>query len=66
MGGRQSNAQYQYTLQADHLDDLRYWEPRILQALIQLHELTDVNSDQEDKGTQISLIIDRDTASRLE
>ena len=65
MGGRQSNAQYQYTLQADHLDDLRAWAPRILQAMMQLHELADVNSDQQDNGTQISLIIDRDTAYRL-
>jgi multidrug efflux pump len=65
MGGRQGNAQYQYTLQADQLDDLRYWAPRILQAMMQLHELADVNTDQQDNGTQISLVIDRDTASRL-
>jgi len=65
VGGRQSNAQYQYTLQADDLGDLRTWGPRVLQALGQLHELADVNTDQEDKGLQTTIVIDRDTASRL-
>ncbi len=65
MGGRQSNAQYQYTLQADQLDELRAWGPRIQQALSQLPELADVNTDQQDKGLQTTLVIDRDTASRL-
>jgi multidrug efflux pump len=65
MGGRQSNAQYQYTLQADELDELRAWGPRILQALSQLPELADVNTDQQDKGLQTTLVIDRDTAARL-
>ena len=65
IGGRQANAQYQYTLQADELDDLRTWEPRVRNALSQLPELTDVNTDQQDKGLQTSLVIDRDAASRL-
>jgi multidrug efflux pump len=65
MGGRPSNAQYQYTLQADRLSDLRAWGPHILQALTQLPELADVNSDQQDKGLQTTIVIDRDTASRL-
>ena len=65
IGGRQSNAQYQYTLQADDLADLRTWEPRIRNALSQLPELADVNSDQQDKGMQTSLVIDRDAAARL-
>ena len=65
IGGRQANAQYQYTLQADELADLRLWGPRIRQALSELPELLDVNTDQEDKGLQTSLVIDRDTASRL-
>ncbi len=65
IGGRQSNAQYQYTLQADSLDDLRLWEPRIRNALSPLPELTDVNTDQQDKGMQTSLTIDRDAAARL-
>jgi multidrug efflux pump len=65
VGGRQSNAQYQFTLQADDLEQLREWEPRIRAALSQLPELVDVNTDQQDKGLQTSLVIDRDTASRL-
>jgi multidrug efflux pump len=65
VGGRQTNATYQYTLQADDLDELRTWEPRIRQAMSQLPELVDVNTDQQDKGLQTSLVIDRDTAARL-
>jgi multidrug efflux pump len=65
VGGRQANAQYQYTLQADDLEELRAWEPRIRQALGQVPELVDVNTDQEDKGLQTSLVIDRDTAAKL-
>ena len=65
VGGRQSNATYQYTLQADDLTELRTWEPKIRQALSEIPELTDVNTDTQDKGLQTSLIIDRDAASRL-
>jgi multidrug efflux pump len=65
MGGRAANAQYQYTLQADDLTELRAWEPRIRQALTQLPQLADVNTDSQDKGLQTSLNIDRDVASRL-
>ncbi len=65
VGGRQSNAQYQYTLQADDLAELRAWEPRVRQALAQLPQLADVNTDQQDKGLQTSIVIDRDTATRL-
>ncbi|MGI9027103.1 MAG: efflux RND transporter permease subunit [Burkholderiaceae bacterium] len=65
IGGRSSNALYQYTLQADDLNELRAWEPKIRQALTQLPELTDVNTDTQDKGLQTSLVIDRDAASRL-
>jgi len=65
IGGRQSNALYQFTLQADDLNELRTWEPRIRHALTGVPELVDVNTDQQDKGLQTSLIIDRDTASRL-
>ena len=64
-GGRQSNAQYQYTLHADSLPDLYSWEPRILRALQNVPELTDVNTDQQEKGLELDLVIDRDTASRL-
>jgi multidrug efflux pump len=65
VGGRIANAQYQYTVQADDLADLRTWEPRIRAALSALPELADVNTDTQDKGLQTSLVIDRDTASRL-
>ena len=65
IGGRQSNAQFQYTLQGDDLEDLRKWEPQVRQALSQLPELVDVNTDQQDLGLQTSLVIDRDAVSRL-
>ena len=65
VGGRQANATYQYTLQADDLAELRSWEPRIRQALSELPELVDVNTDTQDKGLQTSLVIDRDAAARL-
>ncbi|HEY0200317.1 MAG TPA: multidrug efflux RND transporter permease subunit [Burkholderiaceae bacterium] len=65
IGGRQSNASYEYTLQADDIAELRTWEPRIRQALATLPELADVNSDQQDNGMQTSLVIDRDAVARL-
>ena len=65
IGGRQSSAQYQYTLQADDVETLRTWEPRVRNALSQLPELADINTDQQDKGLQTSLVIDRDAAARL-
>jgi multidrug efflux pump len=65
IGGRQSNSQYQYTLQADDSETLRLWEPRMRAALSALPELADVNTDQQDKGMQTSLVIDRDAAARL-
>jgi len=65
VGGRASNAQYQYTLQADNIDELRQWEPKIRQAFSRLPQLTDVSTDQQDKGLQTSLVIDRDAVARL-
>src|SRR3989475_8790864 len=65
VGGRMSNAQYQYTLQSDSVQDLLGWWPRILAKLKTVRGLLDVNSDQQNKGLQASLIIDRATASRL-
>jgi multidrug efflux pump len=65
IGGRQANAQYQFTLLADELESLRLWAPRVRNALAELPELVDVNTDQQDKGLQTSLVIDRDTASKL-
>ena len=65
VGGRQSNSLYQYTLQADNLEDLRTWAPKLLEALKTEPSLTDVNSDQQDKGLETDLVVDRDSASRL-
>jgi multidrug efflux pump len=65
VGGRFGGAQYQYTLQADNLDDLYHWAPIIMKRMQQIPELRDINSDQQDKGLQSYLSVDRDTASRL-
>ncbi len=65
IGGRQSNAQYQYTLQGEDLNELNSWAPRLLEQVRKLPQLRDVNTDQQDKGLQAQLVIDRDTASRL-
>ena len=65
IGGRQGNAQYQYTLQGDNLADILYYAPLVEQKLRGLPELRDVNTDLQDKGLQAGLIVDRDTASRL-
>jgi hydrophobe/amphiphile efflux-1 (HAE1) family protein len=65
IGGRVSQAQYQYTLQGEDLDELNRWAPQLLQKLRALPILRQVNTDQQDKGLAANVIIDRDTASRL-
>jgi multidrug efflux pump len=65
IGGRFGNAQYQYTLQSANLNDLNTWSPRLLDKLKGLSQLRDQNSDQQDKGLQAMLVVDRDTASRM-
>jgi len=65
IGGRQSSAQYQYTIQSDNLQDLVQWGPVLLQQMRKLHILTDVNTDQQNSGLQAMLTYDRNTASRL-
>jgi multidrug efflux pump len=65
IGGRRSNAQYQYTLEGPDLNELDRWGPQLLDKLRALPELRDVNTDQQDKGLEAQLVIDRDTASRL-
>jgi multidrug efflux pump len=65
IGGRQSSAQYQYTIQSDNLDDLVTWGPQLLQRVRKLPGFTDVNTDQQNSGLQASLVYDRATASRL-
>jgi multidrug efflux pump len=65
IGGRSSAAQYQYTLTADTQEDLDTWAPQLMTAMQKLPELRDIATDQQDKGLEAKLIIDRDTASRL-
>jgi multidrug efflux pump len=65
IGGRPSGAQYQYTLQGDDPQELLKWAPRVMQKLRTLPQIVDVNTDQQDKGLQSSVAIDRATASRL-
>lgn len=65
VGGRFGGAQYQYTLQADNLDDLYKWAPIMMARMRKIPELRDINSDQQNKGLQSFLQVDHDTAGRL-
>jgi multidrug efflux pump len=65
IGGRMGSAQYQYTLQSESLDDLNQWAPKVLARLRQIRQLKDVNTDQQNRGLEAKLVIDRDTAARL-
>jgi multidrug efflux pump len=65
VGGRYGAAQYQYTLQADNLNDLTHWAPILQKRLAKIPELRDVNSDQQMHGLESAIVIDRDTAGRL-
>src|SRR5271157_4505341 len=65
IGGRFGAAQYQFTLQGEDLNELNKWAPLLFDKMRALTELRDVNTDQQDKGLQAQLVIDRDTASRL-
>jgi multidrug efflux pump len=65
VGGRAANAQYQFTLQADTVDELFTWAPKILAELQRVPQLADVNSDQQNRGLETDVTIDRDTAARL-
>jgi len=65
IGGRQSNAQFQYTLAGENLNELYEWAPQLLQRLRKIPELKDVNSDQQVSGLEADVIIERDTAARL-
>ncbi|WP_313654032.1 multidrug efflux RND transporter permease subunit MdtC [Pantoea sp.] len=64
-GGRESNATYQYSLLSDDLGALRTWEPKIRKAFSALPQLADVNSDQQDKGSEMALTYDRESMARL-
>ena len=65
IGGRISNAQYQYTLRGDNTTELYAFVPRLVEALKGSSVLADVNSDQQQTGLETDVFIDRDTASRL-
>jgi len=65
VGGRGSNAQYQYTLEDADLQELNQWAPRLLARMQKISQLRDVSSDQQSKGLQTNLVIDRDTAARF-
>jgi multidrug efflux pump len=65
IGGRQANAQYQYTLQGPDFGSLATWGPKVLDRLSALPEIADVSSDQQTSGLSSNVVIDRDTASRL-
>jgi multidrug efflux pump len=65
IGGRFGAAQYQFTLQGEDLNELNNWAPQLFEKMRALPQLRDVNTDQQDKGLQAQLVIDRDTASRL-
>jgi multidrug efflux pump len=65
VGGRTANAQYQYTLESEDLATLAAWTPRVAERLRALPAIVDLSSDQQDRGRQARLVIDRGTAARL-
>jgi multidrug efflux pump len=65
IGGRQSAAQYQYTIQSDNLQTLNHWGAVLLKVFKGIHQLPDMNSDAQNKGLSANLVIDRATAARL-
>jgi multidrug efflux pump len=65
IGGRQANAQYQYTLQSDDLDALHSWSDKLLNALKKVRDLTDVNTDQQNHALSTFITYDRQTAARF-
>ena len=65
IGGRGSNAQFQYTLQSTELAELNSFAPQMLARLRGVEGLRDVSTDQQNRGLQAGLVIDRDGAARL-
>ena len=65
IGARAGGSQFEYTIKADELAQLREWEPKIRRALAKLKELEDINNDYEDRGLQTSIVIDRDALARF-
>ena len=64
-GGRGGNASYQYTLKSDSIADLRLWAARLADEMKNQPELIDVDTDQQDRGVETFLTVDRDAATRL-
>ena len=65
VGGRQSNAQYQFTMRGDNLDDLNRFAPRMVDQLKTIPIISDVSSDQQNRGLQAMIQYDRGTAARF-
>ena len=65
IGARAGGSQFEYTIKADELAQLREWEPKIRRAMAQLKELEDINNDYEDRGLQTSIVVDRDAMARF-
>src|SRR5262249_31881559 len=65
IGGRSGAAQYQYTLQSATVSELNQWAPLLFRKLRSLPQIADVNSDQQDRGLEAALDIDRQTAARM-
>ncbi|WGS48085.1 efflux RND transporter permease subunit [Paraburkholderia sp. D15] len=65
VGGRQSGAQYQFTMTADEQTDLDKWVPKVVAAMHKLPMLQDINTDQQDNSMQANVAVNRDTAARL-
>ncbi|HMB27786.1 MAG TPA: multidrug efflux RND transporter permease subunit [Blastocatellia bacterium] len=65
VGGRMSNAAYQYTLQGDDFEELSHWTPRLMERMRSIPQLADLNTDQQNRGLEARLEIDRDAAARL-
>ena len=65
IGARAGGSQFEYTIKADELAQLREWEPKIRRAMAKLQELEDINNDYEDRGLQTSIVVDRDAMARF-
>jgi hydrophobe/amphiphile efflux-1 (HAE1) family protein len=65
VGGRMSRAQFQYSLQSGDLDELNRWSTLLVEKLTRSPQLKDVSSDQQTRGLQTTVVIDRDAAARL-
>ncbi|HLH37009.1 MAG TPA: multidrug efflux RND transporter permease subunit [Alloacidobacterium sp.] len=65
VGGRSSDAEYQYTLEDENIQELNEWAPKLLEKMRTMPELRDASTDQQDQGLAANLVVDRDTAARL-